>query len=228
MLLKAAITINPNSFEAQPFSGVADLAGNALDGNGNNIPNPVTSSLPVFPNQKQPDNYFWNFTVSNSIDTSSPYIQTITPGIDAENITRDQELSMIFSERMRADSLYNIGIEEQPSHTVPIWKVPSAAFNNNGSTYVRLNHGQFLDGSRQYYFTVVSSTVEDVHFNCFYPGRGPSMSVFPNTMTSPDCTDANPQNCCQVITTQNSAFCCNGTVGAGIPACLNYLRQNSL
>lgn len=228
LLLKAARTINPNSFEAQPFSGITDIAGNALDGNGNNVPNPVTSSPPVFPNQKQPDNYFWNFTIANSIDTSSPYIQTITPGIDAENISRDQELSMIFSKRMRADSIYNIAIEEQPTHAVPIWKVPSASFGADETTYVRLSHGPFLDGSRQYYFTVVSSTVEDVHFNCFYPGRGPRMSVFPDTLVSPDCRDNNPQNCCQVITEQNNAFCCNGSAGAGTAACLDYLRQNSL
>ncbi len=228
VLLKAARIINPNSFEAQPFSGVTDLAGNALDGNKNNIPNLATSSMPVFPNQKQPDNYFWNFNIVNQIDTSSPFIQNITPGIDAENITRYQELSMTFSERMRADSMYNINIEEKPTHEIPVWKVPLSSFNANGTTYTRLNHGPFLDSARQYYFTVVSSTVEDVHFNCFYPGKGPRMSVFPNTTVSPDCQNGNPENCCQVITEQNNAFCCNGSVGAGMSACLDYLKQTSL
>lgn len=228
VLLRAARTINPNSFEAQPFSGVVDLAGNALDGNRNGIANNVTTTLPVFPGQKQPDNYFWNFSIADQIDDSAPYIQNITPGIDAENIVRDQELSMTFSERMRADSMYNIGIEEQPTHQVPIWRVPSVKFNADGTTYTRLGHGPFLDANRQYYFTVVSSTVEDVHFNCFYPGKGPRYTVFPDTTVSPDCSESNPQNCCQVVTAQNSSFCCNGSAGAGIPACLNYLRQNSL
>jgi hypothetical protein len=63
VLLRAAKTISPNSFEAQPFSGVTDLSGNALDGNKNNIPNSATGTLPIFPNQKQPDNYFWSFSI---------------------------------------------------------------------------------------------------------------------------------------------------------------------
>jgi hypothetical protein len=75
---------------------------------------------------------------------------------------------------------------------------------------------------------VVSSTVEDLHFNCFYPGKGPRMSVFPNTTISPSCQDDSPQNCCQVVTEQNKAFCCNGVVGEGISACLNALGQSSI
>src|SRR3989344_745177 len=42
VLLRAGRTINPGSFETQPFSGVTDLAGNALDGNKNNVPNSAT------------------------------------------------------------------------------------------------------------------------------------------------------------------------------------------
>ncbi len=228
VLLRAAKTINPGSFESQPFSGITDLAGNALDGNKNNVPNTATTTLPVFPNQKQPDNYFWSFKISNQIDVSAPFIQTIVPGKDAENITRDQELSLVFNKRMRADSMYNIGIEEKPSHDVPVWKVPATVFNADNTTYTRLSHGPFLDAVRQYYFPVVSSTVEDVHFNCFYPGKGPNHEVDSGTIVSPDCNDANPQNCCDVLTEQNKSFCCNGAQGTTAPACLDYLRTNSL
>jgi hypothetical protein len=48
-----------------------------------------------------------------------------------------------------------------------------------------LSHGPIIDSSRQYYFPTVSSTVEDVHFNCFFPGKGPGMSVLPSTIISP-------------------------------------------
>jgi hypothetical protein len=143
LLLRAAKTINPSSFEAEPFSGITDVSGNALDGNKNNIPNSVTTSLPVFPGQKQPDNYFWDFKITNQIDSSAPFIQTILPGKDAENITRNQELSMVFNKRMRADSMYNISIEEKPTHEIPIWKVPFSIFNSDNTTYTRLNHGSF-------------------------------------------------------------------------------------
>ena len=228
VLLRAATTINPGSFESQPFSGITDLAGNALDGNKNNVPNTADTSLPVFPNQKQPDNYFWDFKINNQIDSSSPFIHTILPGKDAENTIRNQELSMIWSKRMRADSMYNIDIQEKPTHEVPIWKVPFTVFNADNTTYTRVNHGPFLDAIRQYYFPVVSSTVEDVHFNCFYPGKGPNRAVSPGTVVSPNCNDTNPQNCCQVISALNKSFCCNGAVGTTAAACLNYLRTNSL
>ena len=228
ILLRSARTINARSFESVPFSGIADLGGNALDGNKNGIPNTAPSGVAVFPNQKQPDNYFWNFFINDRVDAEAPFIQTITPGIDSENISRYQELSMTFNKRMRADSMYNITLQEQPKHPVPIWVVPSSFFNNDGTTYTKLNHGPFLDSSRQYYYPVINSTVEDLHFNCFYPGKGPRISAFPNTVVSPDCQEADPQNCCQVITEQNKAFCCNGAVGANTADCLKNLRDSSL
>lgn len=228
ILLRAARVINPGSFVAQPFSGVSDLSGNALDGNKNNLPDSATSSLPIFPNQKQPDNYFWDFTITNRVDASAPYIRAVVPGLDAQNILRDQELSLLFSKRMRAESMYGIGIVEHPAHATPIWYVPYTTHNQDNTTYTRLGHGPFLDSVRQYYFPVVSSTVEDVHFNCFFPSKGPDQPVSAGGLTSPECNDANPQNCCQVITAQTQAFCCNGAVGASIPACLEYLRTNSL
>ncbi len=228
VLLRAARTINATSFEAQPLSGVADLAGNALDGNNNKTPDSASTALPVFPNQKQPDNFFWGFKIADNIDSSTPFIQTILPGKDGENIIRNQELSLVWSKRMRADSMYTIGIEEKPTHEVPIWKVPFSVFNPDNTTYTRINHGPFLDAIRQYYFPVVSSTVEDLHFNCFYPGKGPSRTVGAGTVVSPDCNDVNPQNCCQVISAINQSFCCNGAVGTVASACLDFLRQNSL
>jgi hypothetical protein len=81
------------------FQVVTDLAGNALDGNKNNIPNNAGSALPVFPNQKQPDNYFWSFSLVDRLDVSSPFIQTIVPGIDAERIASDQEVSMVVQQK---------------------------------------------------------------------------------------------------------------------------------
>ncbi len=227
ILLRAARVLNSSSFASQPFSGVSDLAGNALDGNKNNDPDIATSTFPIFPNQKQPDNYFWNFTITNRIDATPPYIQTINPGLDAQNISRYQELGMVFSKRMRAETMYDIGIVEHPTHAVPIWRVPFTSFNTS-TTYTRINHGPFLDAIRQYYFPVVSSTVEDAHFNCFFPGKGPDEAVNFGGLISPDCNEANPQNCCAVIAAQNQDFCCNGAVGAEIPACLNYLRNNSV
>jgi hypothetical protein len=228
ILLRAAKTINASSFEALPLSGVVDLSGNALDGNNNKTPNSAPTALPVFPNQKQPDNYYWAFKVANQIDSSTPFLKTILPGRDGENIVRNQELSMVWNKRMRADSMYNIDIQEKPTHEVPIWKVPFSVFNADNTTYTRINHGPFLDAIRQYYFPVVSSTAEDLHFNCFYPGKGPSRQVGAGTVVSPDCDGVSVSNCCQVISALNQSLCCNGAVGTTAAACLDFLRTNSI
>lgn len=233
LLLRAARTISTSSFEAMPLSGVMDLAGNALDGNKNSKVEAATTSLPVFPTQKRPDNYFWDFVINDRIDATPPYLQQILPGKDAANIPADQEWSMLFSKRMRADSMYDIGLEEHPSpaergDNIPLWRVPFSIFNEDNTTYTRFSHGPFLQGFRQYYFPIVTSTVEDVHFNCFYPGKGPSQAVRPGSMESPVCDDEHREDCCEVITQQNYAFCCNGDVTperSDTAACLNYWKD---
>lgn len=208
-LLKAARTINASSFEAVPFTGIADLAGNALDGNNDGKVNAAPAGYPVFPTRLQPDNYFWNFNINQNIDATAPYITAIKPDRDASGIAAEQEWSMTFSKRMRADSMYSIGLEEKPGHAIPLWKFPSAIFNSDGTTYVRMYHGPFLDQARQYYFPIVTSDVEDIHYNCFYPGRGPG---------------------CEVIDDQNKAFCCNGSLSEtnnNADACLQLLKSET-
>jgi hypothetical protein len=229
MLLRAGKTINAASFEAQPLSGVMDMAGNALDGNADTKVQTSTNSQ-VFDEQKEPDNYFWGFNINDEIDATSPYINKVVPGLNAANTPRDQEWSVVFSKRMRVEPLYDITIEEKPVHEIPIWHVPFTTFSTN-TTYTRFSHGPFLDGIRQYYYPVVTSTVEDVHFNCFYPGKGPKISVPNGSLISPECVSTTPDQCCAVLTDQNMDFCCNGEVTdtrADTQACIDYLKSESL
>lgn len=229
LLLKAARVINVGTFEAQPLSGLMDLAGNALDGKKDNVPQQASNVPPVFPNQKQPDNYFWNFTIIDQIDASAPYLQEITPGKDAEYVPPNQEWSMTFSKRMRADSMYTIALDEFPAPEVPLWKVPFSKFNESGTTYTRIDHGNFLDSVREYYFPIVTSTVEDVHFNCFYPGEGPSQTANQTTLESEICNEQNKENCCLTHAAENEDFCCNGEPAeSSVSACLSSWKSQSL
>jgi hypothetical protein len=228
MLLRAGKTINAASFEAQPLSGVMDLSGNALDSEPYGTVQTSTNSQ-VFDEQKEPDNYFWGFNINDEIDATSPYINKVVPGLDAANIPRDQEWSVVFSKRMRVEPLYDIAIQEKPEHEIPICHVPFTTFSTN-TTYTRFSHCPFLDGIRQYYYPVVTSTVQDVHFNCFYPGKGPNQPA-PDKLNSPECGPAAPLQCCDVVTVQNSDFCCNGEVTgdrANTQACVDYLKSQSL
>ncbi|MFA6424244.1 MAG: Ig-like domain-containing protein [Candidatus Magasanikbacteria bacterium] len=221
ILLEAAKTFLKGSFESVPFTGIADMSGNALDGNSINldgkpdgIAQTATTSLPVFDNWKQPDNYFWTFKIKDEIDATSPYIKSMTPGVSAQNVPKDAALSLYFSKRMRADSAYNIEIEEHPTSTnnISLWKVP---FVHLDYQTFDILHGPFLDSIKQIYIPIVGSNVEDVHFNCFYPGVGPKDVVPSGSLDSKVCDLSDPVlklNCCDVKDEVGSEFCCNGKV----------------
>ncbi len=252
VLLKAALTMDAanNSFEAVPFSGIADLAGNALDSGERGVVEtaPRDVDLPVFPNQEKPDNYFWNFTVTKELDTTSPFLNQITPGLDAENVLPDAELKMVFSKIMNFGSLYNIGVEEDPSPSercagqkdcaaVPLWKVPAIKERESGENFttVLMSHGPFLDSQNflQYYFPSITSAVVDINGNCLYPGKGPGGQEQINARRAESliCNDEaeNQMNCCAVAEAgpdeAAKAFCCNGVPnkGATVAECINYL-----
>ncbi|MFA6105837.1 MAG: Ig-like domain-containing protein [Patescibacteria group bacterium] len=222
VLLRAGKTFTGTSFEAVPFSGVMDVSGNALDGNKNGIVDAVPNSLPVFPDQATGDNYDWAYRLNRDLDLTSPYITQVTPGPNATFIAPNDELSLAFSKRLRAESLYNIRIDEQPTSPEPLCYVPRASFGASGTTTVKIDHCPFLTASTHYYIPIIDSTVEDSHFNCFYPGYGPN-GLDATTKASTICDSANPTNCCQ--TGGSTPLCCNGIVNSNDrAACLNTLK----
>ncbi len=239
VLLKTADTFSSSSFQSVPLSGVADVAGNALDGdnritNGKRSYAHVDSNLPVFgdpkkfDSQEQPDNYFWNFSVDDHIDASAPYLESVYPGLDAQNVGPDEDWTMTFTKRMRADSMYSINIGQDPPQNIPLCHMPRVSFFAT-STLTSMQHCPFLQGSRTYYFPIVNSDVEDVHFNCFYPGRGPNSQIQNGSLLKQSAMcEADGTNCCAVTSSpQAQAFCCNGLTGISSTAqCINALRGN--
>lgn len=220
VLLRAAQTFSNTSFEAVPFSGVMDISGNALDGNGNGKIDPVAASAQPMAGLETGDNYFWKYSLSNDIDITAPTIMQTTPGPDATYINPTDELSILFSKRMRADSLYAIGIEQQPAGE-ELCRAPRATFNADNTTYVNITHCPFQNDIRYDYYPIVDSNVQDVHFNCFYPGIGPT-SLQPNSKASVICDSLNSSNCCNV---NSNPFCCIGfSTAADVNQCLNALK----
>ncbi len=227
VLLEAAKTL-AGSFESVPFTGVSDMSGNSLDGNNDGNAQNATTTLPVFDNWKQPDNYFWTFKIKDEIDSESPYINFITPGVKAQNVPKDADLSLTFSKRMRAESAYNIDIQEFPAPTngVPLWKVPSVHLDYKTFD---IKHGPFLDNVKTIYIPIVDSSVEDTHFNCFYPGVGPKDVVPTGKLDSEVCDLVNsPEKCCKTQDKVDNEFCCIGTVVTaqnGIKNCVNTITS---
>lgn len=225
LLVRAAQVFSANSFEAIPFSGAMDLAGNALDGNGDGKVQSATRSGLVFSEQKQPDNYSWRFNLTDKVDLTAPFIKKVTPGVDAGYVEPNADWSMLFSKRMLVDSLYNIAIQESPAPIEQLCRVPQTSFGLDGSTQVNMKHCAFLNKERHYYFPTIDSSVIDVHFNCFYPGKGP-LGLDQATKSSLTC-DESGQNCC-AVSANGESFCCNGAAGStDQKTCLAALRANS-
>jgi len=215
LMLKTAQTFGLASFESKPFTGIADLAGNALDGDADDAVDIATSTTPVFDNQLAPDNYFWKFMIKDKMDLASPYMTKLTPGPDAGNVVPNQELSMNFTKPMRTDSMYNIKLEEYahsgPQSAIPVCYVPRVYVYTDW-TYTKIQHCDFLFASRYDYLPIVPSEVEDVNFNCYYPGLGPDkLDLKSATKDSTVCNGSS--NCCDVSTTTpgKGDLCCNGS-----------------
>jgi hypothetical protein len=224
VLLRAATTLSSNSFEAVPLSGVMDTSGNALDGNNNNTVNAVSWTAGTFPSPTG-DNYDWSYKLNNDIDLVPPYITKISPEVNATFVGPYDELSISFSKRMRVESFYNIQIAESPASAEPLCYTPRGYFDSQtGASYVRMEHCPFLAAATHYYYPVVDSSVQDVHFNCFYPGLGPNTNSNPAANSSLVCDSSNPTNCCGVTNAAATSLCCNGLpLSSDRAACLQTL-----
>ena len=226
VLIRAAQTFSNSSFEAVPFSGAMDASGNALDGNKKGVVESVPRSANVFPDELTGDNYHWSYSLDRNLDLTPPYLVQVTPGIDATYVEPGNELSMLFSKRMRVESLYNIKLDEFPVPTNgnTTCYVPFARQDSPNSTLVVLSHCAFDSSKRTYYLPIADSTVEDIHFNCFYPGLGPN-NVDPasQSQSSGICNPSNITTCCAI--TGANPLCCNGAQSVNDKqACLNSLK----
>lgn len=190
VLVRTAQTLpGSTTFEAVPFSGVMDMAGNALDtGAGPRdsrgaLPGDgvlATPHRPVAPNELAPDNFWWNFRVAPLIDRSVPTIREVNPRIDEEGVRSDAPLTLTFTGAMWPSTLGDIALNEFPvtSTADQPWSSPvsDAITGASGEAYteVTLRHRSFGPGGAPfYYFVQVPSTVRSANQNCFYPGRGP-------------------------------------------------------
>ncbi|MDO8499294.1 MAG: hypothetical protein Q7S66_01390 [bacterium] len=247
LLLKAAQSIDPvnNKFQSIPFSGIADLSSNALDGGEVGVVEVAPRDRPIFGRQEVPDNFGWNFNVTSDIDLTAPFIRQVQPGLDASNVPPNRDWTMDFSKRMLIDSIYSIDLAEYPTpdercvghancDAVPLWKVPSAKSTVDNTTLVKMSHGSFLNKIRMYYFPAITSDVVDVNYNCMYPGRGPGTSLQRESQLDQSlvCDASHQANCCAVAETnpsesQAAAWCCNGVPNpntATVDQCVAYWK----
>ncbi|MFH1188912.1 MAG: hypothetical protein V1652_03655 [bacterium] len=182
------------TFEAVPFSGAMDMAGNALDGDNNkNIadgkPEPV-GARNILPNELIADNHAWKFTVLNKVELTAPYVQQVTPGIDAESIIGEEPVFISFSTGMWFSTLRGVSLEEFSAEAnrdadvrEKIQAMDDMWFKHDvdveqEKTTLAISHREFGPNNLDlFYFPSVPSTVKDLTQNCVYPGRGPYTEI---------------------------------------------------
>lgn len=240
ILLRSAQTLANNSFESQPLTGIADIAGNALDGDADRTvdgkPNMPGDFKTIGEGERNADNASWPFRISNTIDRTPPFVEKVLPFIDQEAVKGQDPLQFFFSKPMLHASLRGLNIEEhpQPQGVDDIWYRPKAE-RVEGKDVVILEHREFgPNGQDFFYFPSVGSGVKDLRQNCLYPGIGPGTDVKGQNVTcslkengdaGEGCVDVQPLNqsdtgCAQTTDDQKTAQ-------PNVLTCINELKAMS-
>ncbi|MFA5937393.1 MAG: Ig-like domain-containing protein [Candidatus Paceibacterota bacterium] len=251
LLRTARLLPGGTGFESVALTGIADMSGNALDGDADGardgkpaLPTAPATVRTIGAQENRADNYLWSFTITDAIDRTAPYIASVAPGIDEENVPSDAPVAITFSGRMWEATLADIGIEERGiTPPLPLWTRARTTLTADNRTVAAIDHRGFgPNDTAAYYFPSVPSTVKSASQNCLYPGRGPYATT-PNTR--PTCAYAedaggNPvpgtgANCVPVTGTETADTGCvytgvpspADTVKATTQSCLDALRQAS-
>jgi hypothetical protein len=259
-LVRTAELEDPTSdtpFLSLPFTGVTDMAGNALDNGPEGIPDGIADVVPkpvsgleknIDENELAPDNYWWNFSVENKIDRSAPYVRSVAPGLDQQGVIGNAPLEIVFSKQMWHRSIReDVRLDEYPANVQgmdDIWFRAYVVEIQDGGTVSKaiVDHRSFGPNNLDlYYFPQIRGTIKGVNQNCLYPGRGPD-SPAPNVGNSPTCvveydqfgTVIHTTNCVGVSIQAETDTGCIMTGGSdvqktqpNIEACLGVLEENS-
>jgi len=237
VLFKAASTsTDPTKppFYSEAMDGIVDMAGNALDDGDDIVENKFIDGNPFSTDSIKPDNKHWSFTAVAKLDLTTPFITNLSLGPETTFVLAKDNMDIVWSKKMSEYSLGNINITESPEASQrctvlagdpwfipanrcslePIGYVPSTdEFNNSvvsaTTSKTSMRHTPFLDGLDIYYLPEITSGVEDLYGNCFFPGQGPKEGTGDKRDVS--CSSkTGGADCCM------GPYCCNGnSVNAG-------------
>ncbi|MBI2483709.1 Ig-like domain-containing protein [Candidatus Uhrbacteria bacterium] len=147
-----------------PYDGIADAAGNSLDGGGRNGSerNDKADGPPA-------DNFVWSFTITQNLDSTPPAIESVSPSRDSTKVDVSTPIDITFSKYMDLNSLHQgsiyLGIDGS------YW-VESEQSATSTRTRARLRHDPLQKDTL--YQPEVRASARDVFQNCFNPCVGPS------------------------------------------------------
>lgn len=184
--------------------GIADVAGNTLDANGDGTAG---------------DDQEWSFTTTAATELSGPVITSITPDISESNVSLDQTISILFDDVILTNTatsdnitLTNTEISTDTSHEM--WYSFGSTFldafdaeitsdsQTPTQTVVEINHGTFLEsinGLTYMYGVTVGDGVKNQYQNCFAPAEGPSDDGGTCTGTNYCCNGAAQSTACTLF-----------------------------
>ncbi len=164
--LRNATEAGQNANKAQyPYTGVVDIAGNAMDGGGleGRSKNGKSEGAGA-------DDFYWSFETTSEKQSTPPSVVSIQPGRDAEGISLTAPVSVLFSTFMDLTSLTvsSIGF----SQNIQYWLTNSQNIAERRSQ-TNVRHDPFA--AQTVYTPVVKSPVTDIYQNCFNPCNGPGV-----------------------------------------------------
>ena len=167
------------------YGGVADVAGNSLDGGGEEalLKNLIAQGPPIAVNALAVDNFWSDFSTDNTLNTNRPHLDAILPAQNQPDVSVDQDVEITFNEPMRFSTLTNanIGLTPRPAHElwyrVGAQNVANVVASVVTGTVAIIEHGLFLDyiagGPLQNYYPIVNNEVSTAYQICYYPAYGP-------------------------------------------------------
>ncbi len=203
---------NPPQVEFYPYDGVADVAGNALDGN-----NDGTAG----------DDYAWDFHTNNAIELRGPIISFISPYLLSEEVALDQPVEIVFDDILMANTATSENIQFLPNPLHELWfntRLSTVEVESQSVTQVSIPHGILLESTEEqnYLYNIqVNQGIRNQYQNCYNPASGPSIT---GGVCTP--TDRNQyQNCYNPASgppitggvctpTDLQPYCCNGELSS--------------
>jgi len=160
-----------------PYNGVVDMADNSFDGNANGTAQgpESQSGLPPYnansqTHEGQGDDYYWLFNTNNTIDTTPPRIEQVSPLVGGSGVDLSATPEAVFSKLLMSSSLNSSSvILKSGGRAYNYWITKSDNFTDKKTT-AEINHDQFNENTN--YSVQLNSGVKDIYQNCYTPCSG--------------------------------------------------------
>ena len=173
-----------------PADGATDMVGNSLDGDGDG-----TAEGPAA------DSHAFGFTTTSVIDLTPPQIESLSPGMEEENVSPERPLEIVWNKLMSLVSFTSdaVRFSGDPSPEPPTcYNVSGAHLNEAGEpaepfqkSKTLVNHCLLEPDTN--YLPLITEGVQDTLQNCFLPGA----ARIPEARCSlADLRAANASYCC--------------------------------